>query len=391
MDHERHFRLVPLASPRPSATRSQLARIGLALAAATVVHARVAVAQLPPRLSDREFWQLIEQLSEPGGSFLSDNFVSNEARLQYVIPKLVKIFPPGGVYLGVGPEQNLTYIANLKPAMAIILDIRRQNMIEHLIYKAVMERAPTRADFLALLLSRPRPVGVDTASTAQALFAAVRKMPTTDSLYRANRTAVWDALIHGHGFPLTLDDERTVDYVYGAFYAAGPDLTYNFRPGRGSIGGYSTLESVQTADNGEGVNLGFLGSEANYRWLRELEMKNLVVPVVGDFAGPKALPAIGQYLRDHGAKVSVIYTSNVEEYLFQQSVAPRYYESVGALPLDPAATFIRSAVDGALIQSGQPGGRVTVLKQILCPVAGFLDAVRAGQIRSYRDVIAAPC
>ena len=32
-----------------------------------------------------------------------------------VIPGLKKIAKPGGVYLGVGPEQNLTYIGALRP------------------------------------------------------------------------------------------------------------------------------------------------------------------------------------------------------------------------------------------------------------------------------------
>jgi hypothetical protein len=355
----------------------------IALAAST----SIASAQLPARLTDREFWQLIENVSEPGGYFLSDNFVSNEVRLQHVIPRLVQVVAPGSVYLGVGPEQNFAYITNLQPGLAFVLDIRRQNMVLHLMYKVAMERSPTRADFLALLLSRPKPSGVDTTSSVQQLFAAMRRVSPTEAIHRANRAAIWQALTVTHGFALTLDDERMFDYVYGAFHAAGPDLTYNYRPGRGPIGGFSTLESVMFADNGEGVNVGYLATEANYRRLRDMHTKNLIVPVVGDFAGPKALRAIGDYLRAKKAEVSVIYTSNVEEYLFSGRTHARYYENVGTLPLAPNAQFVRSAVDGPLIQSATPGGRVTVLAQLLAPVTDFLAKFKAGEILTYRDVI----
>src|SRR5580692_6052757 len=88
--------------------------------------------ELPARLSDETFWKMVTDYSEPGGSFLSDNLVSNELAFQDVLPELTGDRKPGGVYLGVGPEQNFTYIAALKPKIAFIFDIRRQNLIEHL-------------------------------------------------------------------------------------------------------------------------------------------------------------------------------------------------------------------------------------------------------------------
>src|SRR5690349_22786067 len=103
---------------------------------------------IPPKLGDEEFWRLVTTLSEPGGFFRSDNFVSNETTFQYVIPELQRTHAPGGVYLGVGPDQNFTYIVALKSKISYIIDIRHQNAIEHLMYKAAIEMSPTRADFL---------------------------------------------------------------------------------------------------------------------------------------------------------------------------------------------------------------------------------------------------
>src|SRR4030095_3794093 len=110
---------------------------------------------LPARLSDKEFWKIITDFSEAGGYFRSDNFLSNEAGYQEVIPVLKKSVRSGGVYLGVGPEQNFTYVVGLDPKMAFIFDIRRQNMLEHLLYKALMEKSSDRAEFLSRLFSRP--------------------------------------------------------------------------------------------------------------------------------------------------------------------------------------------------------------------------------------------
>jgi hypothetical protein len=55
----------------------------------------------------------------------------------------------------VGPEQNLTYIALTAPQLAFVVDIRRDNALLHLLYRALFERAGSRAEFVALLLGRP--------------------------------------------------------------------------------------------------------------------------------------------------------------------------------------------------------------------------------------------
>ena len=80
---------------------------------------------LPASIPDAEFWSLTERLSEPNGTFRSDNLLSNEMTLSYVATLLTERVKPNGVYLGVGPEQNFTYIAAMRPRIAFITDIRR--------------------------------------------------------------------------------------------------------------------------------------------------------------------------------------------------------------------------------------------------------------------------
>src|SRR5205823_9574630 len=141
---------------------------------------------LPTKLSDDAFWKMVTDFSEEGGYFRFENFLSNELGFQYVIPALKDLTKSGGVYMGVGPEQNFTYIVALAPKIAFITDIRRQNMLELLMYKAIFELSPSRADFLAMLFSRKRPEGLSDDSTTEQLFRALVALPGDEDLYRKN-------------------------------------------------------------------------------------------------------------------------------------------------------------------------------------------------------------
>src|SRR5262249_39627391 len=118
---------------------------------------RFASAQIPSRLSDAEFWRLSSEYSEPDGVFHSENLVSNELRFQTIVPALWQMAVPGRAYLGVGSEQNFTYIAATRPAIAFIVDIRRGNLDLHLIYKALFELSSNRVEFVSRLFSRKAP------------------------------------------------------------------------------------------------------------------------------------------------------------------------------------------------------------------------------------------
>jgi hypothetical protein len=170
---------------RTDRTRRRYGAAGYRVAAAVAfaLSSTVASAQtLPDSLSDAAYWKLVNDISEPGGYFRSDNFASNEWEFQYVIPELNRITKPGGVYLGVGPDQNFTYIAALKPKMAFILDIRRQNMMLHLMYKSLMEMSEDRATFAAKLFTRPKPSGLNAQSTAYQILNADYQAPRQQAL-----------------------------------------------------------------------------------------------------------------------------------------------------------------------------------------------------------------
>ena len=349
---------------------------------------RVAADNLPKQLSDRAFWKLVTDFSEPDGFFRSDNFISNETTFQEVIPALAKRVSPNGVYLGVGPDQNFTYITALHPRMAFIIDIRRQNMLEHLMYKAIIEMSEDRADFMSRLFSRQRPDGLDRTTPVNQLFDAYNRAPSSEKLFAKNLQDVLDRLVKRHRFGLSADDLRSIDYIYRAFYSEGPDLRYSFP--RQQIGArwFPNYMELMTATDLDGQNHSYVASEENFRALREFERNNLLVPIVGDFGGDKAIEAVGRYLREHGATVNFFYTSNVEQYLFQTDAWQRYYRNVAMLPVDNNSTFIRAYFNMGF---RFPPGIITSdlhSVQLLDPISGFLSAFRAGELQTYDDVVA---
>ena len=344
----------------------------------------VAPASMPSSLTSAQFWKLSGDLSEPAGYFRSENLVSNEHTYQYVIPELVKQSRPGGVYLGVAPDQNFTYMAAVRPRMAFILDIRRGNLQEHLLYKALMEMSSDRADFLARLFSRDRPAGLGPTATVEAIFGALDSVRPTEAHYRVNLKAITDWLTKKHGFALHPEDIEGLDYIYKtAFFADGPDLGYALT-GRGRVGSPSYAE-LMAVDDGAGKQRSYLATEESFAFIKQLESRNLIVPVVGDFAGPQALRAIGKYVRDHGATVGAFYLSNVEQYLRQDGKWDTFCANVASMPLDPSSTFIRSVRGGGAGRGNFGGGGRGSFEMFTSSLGDMRADTRACAAPSRRD------
>ena len=374
----RSRRLLPRGSGRPFAI----------LALATPLLAGCAAERpLTDRIDDATFWRMVSEFSEPGGYFHSDNFVSNEAEFQYVIPSLRARLGTGGAYVGVGPDQNFTYLVAFRPQIAFIVDIRRQNMLQHLMYKALIELSADRAEFLSRLFARRIPSELDSLSSAEALFHAIQLATPDTMLYRRAFVDIAEHLRVTHGFALTDEDVQTIEYVYGAFFAAGPDLTYSYGQGgfAYAIRGMPTYAYLQLESDEEGTRHGYLASEANYRTLKDLQSRNLIVPLVGNFAGEKTLRTVGRYLSEHGQTVKILYTSNVEQYLFRQgSDWSRFYSNVATLPISSASTFIRSVPANNVVYPRNPNSRSA---QFVSPIGELVTAFRNGRLNSYYDVI----
>jgi hypothetical protein len=312
-----------------------------------------AAEQIPARLADQEFWALTASLSEPSGSFRSDNLLSNELRHQFVIPELKETAMPGRAYIGVGPEQNFTYIAALQPSIAFIVDIRRGNLQLHLMYKALFELSADRAEFVSRLFSRKQPDGLRATSTAAEIFAAYADVEASQVLYDRNLKAIEAQLSGRHGFGLSSEDLAGIEYVYRAFFRFGPAINYSSTEGVAAAGSYrpTYADLMATTDN-DGRAHSYLASEEAFAAVKSLEAKNLVVPIVGDFAGPRALRAVGGWLKSKSAVVSAFYVSNVEQYLRVERVWGAFCGNAARLPIDETSTFIRAGRGGRYARGG---------------------------------------
>jgi hypothetical protein len=341
---------------------------------------------LPSQLSDEVFWKLVEDGSELTQQFPGENYVSNEPKYATAIRAVKQSVMPGGVYVGVGPEQNFSYIAALKPKMAFVVDIRRQNLVEQLMYKALFDLADDRADFLSRLFSRKRPEGLTATTTTKALMDAYVAAPASTQAYDENLDAIRKNLTQKHSFRLTAEDNATLEKIFKVFATAGAQTNYvSPNPPNRNSPGYAELMTSADAD---GNTASFLATEESYKVVRDMHRRNLIVPLVGDFAGPKAIKSIGTYLKKYDATVRLFYLSNVETYLFAGSgpgaptaatraITPNggwqtFFENVSTLPLDSSSTFIR--FQGA---AGEPQ---------LASIQKNLESVKAGTLTTYPDL-----
>jgi len=336
-------------------------------------------------LSATEFSRLFRDLSEEGGYFRSDNFTSNETSYLHVIDKLRELGATGGAYIGVGPEQNFTYIAKVRPRIAFIIDIRRQALIQHLMCKAIFQLAPTRAQYLSLLLSKPIPKDKSLAPDASTtdMLNVLSQAPSDERAYTSNLAAIRKAIKDDFQVQLSEADQASLSYVYKNFHDDGLEIAYRMEGTRG--GWFPTLKELIVQPDQHGKLGNFLASKEDYEVVRDLHRKNLIIPVVGDFAGKKALVAIGDYLRKNSINVTAFYTSNVEQYLFQNGVFAGFAENIRKLPITDKSLFIRAVPNTRFTHPAQlPGHRTTTLLQ---QMTVFLKDYDEGRYQTYADMV----
>jgi len=293
-----------------------------------------------PRATD--FSRLVERLSEAGGYFDSDNLVSNETSYLHVLGALRREGVKGGAYLGVGPEQSFSYLAEVEPEVAFIVDVRRDNLLLHLLFKSIFSEAGNRLEYLSLLYGRPPPPDLDAwADRPLDVLLLYIDAVKPDSAWHDRNHARLMARVARWGVPLSESDRSVLRGFHDEFVASGLEMRFRSR-GRPVRLSYPSARQLYLATDLEGRPGSYLATEARWRTVQALQRRDLVVPVVGDLSGPKAIRAIGTYLREQGQSVSVFYLSNVEFYLFRGESFGAFVENVRALPAHPSGTLIRS-------------------------------------------------
>jgi len=358
---------------------------------------RVYSQDVPPRpvaspksteaLSNADFAKLIDRLSESGGYFDTDNLISNEASYLHVLGKLKKMGLRGGAYIGVGPDQNFSYIAQLRPQIVYIIDIRRDNLLEHLFFKALFAGARNRVEYLCLLFGKPAPeaLGSWDAKSIQQIVEYIDRTPSRRNQFDGTRAAVAQR-IKSIGLTLTEADYTTIARIHEAFFSAGLDLRFTSR-NRPARQYYPTYRDLLVEHDLTGRQASYLADEGDFQFLKSLEARNLIVPVVGNFAGERALSAIGRDVAERGLRVSAFYASNVEFYLMREGGFDRFIENMKHLPYDERSLIIRSYFSGAFGYAHPQSVPGYFSTQLLQTIESLIKEHSSGGYESYSDLV----
>lgn len=324
------------------------------------------------------FARMVEQLSESGGYFDTDNLISNESSYLHVLGTIRAEGVKGGAYVGVGPDQNFSYITAVRPSVAFIVDLRRDNLLLHLLFKSVFETARNRLDFLCLLFGRPAPqdVGPWHNRPLAELLTYIDRTPTDTARHRRTHAQLAER-IRNYGFSPPTVDFATIRRFHDEFMQSGLELRFTTY-GRGPRTYYPTIRQLYLEKDLSGKEASFLAKAEDFRFLQTLERQGRIIPVVGDFGGTRAFRSIGKFLAERRLEVTLFYTSNVEFYLFRQGAFRRYVDNVRSLPWAKNALIARSYFGGVM---GQPHPQAR---------AGYASAQLLQTAESFRRLTAQP-
>ena len=357
-----------------------------ALAGALLVPGTACGQRPAERAADATFSSLVARLSEPGGYFDTDNLISNERSYLHAIRTLRRHGVSGGAYLGVGPDQNFSYIAHIRPQVAFILDIRRDNLLQHLLFRAMFEEAESRAEWLALLFGKATPAPASLArAPLESILAWVDSAPGTPAGVTAIRRRLLARMVK-YGVPIDTGEQSTIARIHDEFIASGLDIKFTTHR-RGPRPYYPSYRELLLETDLDGRPASFMATHELYDVVRRLQQRGAVIPVTGDFAGDHALAAIGDEVRRRGLRLSAFYTSNVEQYLLRDGSFDRYAATVAKLPHDEKTVMIRSYFSGGFRPPLPQTVEGYASTQLVQPLASFVVEHGRGAYTSYSDVV----
>jgi hypothetical protein len=270
-----------------------------------------------------------------------------------------------------------------------MFDIRRDNMLEHLLFKSLFMMSRNRLEYLCLLLGKPVPANVDTwtGKPMSAVLAYLGETHTDSAVAAATRRAS-NERIAKFGVPLDNRDREMIDRYRAQFVTEGLDTRYSSL-GRNNRFDYPSFGRLIMESDRAGRLLSYAADENEFQYVRSLQVNDRIIPVVGNVAGPKALKAVAAYVADHDLVVSAFYLSNVEQYLMTRDGGfDEFAKNVKLLPRDSTSVIIRSYF-----------GRFGMPHPLFVPSAGnistsmvermdsFLRAFAAGELTNYSDLV----
>lgn len=255
----------------------------------------------------------------PGSNYRMDCFVTSEVAHNDVIAKCRPAGDGTRAYIGVGPCQNLTYVGALRPRVAVICDSRLDNLVEHLMFKLLLERAGDPLDYLLQLFSRVhgnRPATTE-ISGAEDLLAAFDLATPDHGTYRA--TEEWLRSEAKRRWEFGDDHLARLSYVYGQFFARQLSITAVNKECADALGS-PTLRDVILATNSYRRNFHFLADPDRFAYVRGMHLADRIIPMLGNFSSPASIELVNAVLAEFGERADTIYLSNIEDHVLGRYV-----------------------------------------------------------------------
>lgn len=318
-------------------------------------------------ISKDAFKSILYNFSEKGGNYPSDNLISNELTyLNALDDNKIEQLKEEGAYIGVGPEQNFSYIGYLKPKIAFIVDIRSECQTEHLMYKALFKLSKTPEQFLNHLFGLNQK-SIDSVWILEKYFEHFDKEKQDKNTAIKTFQNVVNIIENDFEITLTNGQKKFIQYVLTEFYEKGKQLVFTNKTGL--VKQFPTFEQIILAKTPSGLQKSFLADLNSYNYVREMHAKNLIIPLIGDFAGKKTFKKIASYLTKNQLSVSAFYVSNVESCL-SQAQYEKFMSNLKSLPINNNSVVIRYHANHTSVQ------KIAVFKTHYIPNICFANFIR---------------
>ena len=264
----------------------------------------------------------------------------------------------------------------------MIVDIRRDNLLQQLLFKALFDLSADRLEYLALLTGRPLPAARDAGQPIEGIVEYLDATPMRPARFAdAHRRVV--ERVRGYGVPIEPNEWHTLRRFHAAFAEQGLGLRFETF-GRAPQPHYPNLRQLILERDREGRQASYLATDSAFQFVRSLQARNLVIPAVGDLAGSRALPAIARFFRERGQPVSAYYISNVDYYVAEEGKIDAFLANVKRLPMDDRSVIIRSVFRGPV---SAPAGSPWRSAQLVQSMETLVREHEAGRVRSYHDLV----
>lgn len=286
-----------VASPRApepqSASRSQAAAAKEATKRATEAKAVAPEpdeSARPKRLSEAEISKKLREIprdKRPKSIIRNIHYIVSNENRHYLWRSAIE--GKGGIYVGVGAEQNYILAGWSRPEVLVLMDFDQWIVDLHEGYKALFIRAETPEQFLELWSKKRRPEAV---AAITATVKARKDQARIISVFRSSRHRVERHL-------------RKIAKEYRSYQSPC-----------------------------------FLTDEAQYTHIRSLALRGHFLAVRGDLTADKAVKGISTFARAVNIPVRVFYLSNAE-YYFSYSQG-RYRSNMTSLFVDDESVILHT-------------------------------------------------